>query len=135
MASASTAAPSWTDLKEQLATSPTAKALDEQVKQLALGAGKADSNAKLRLFGHQESEVRLTLYRDHAGWCPYCQKVSRWRSPSIGRRDISQGACAIGTNSLGPIQDIYLRLKRITRLLPVIEIDGKMVTESLVIMQ
>ena len=75
MAATTSAAPSWTDLKEQLSSSPTAKELDEQVKQLELGAGKPDTNAKLRLFGHKESEVRLTLYRDHAAWCPYCQKV------------------------------------------------------------
>jgi len=32
----------------------------------------------LRLFGHNESDVRVVLYRDHHAWCPYCQKVWLW---------------------------------------------------------
>eukprot|EP00955_Chlamydomonas_euryale_P038053 350975-Chlamydomonas_euryale.AAC.4 len=30
-----------------------------------------------RTFGQPESAVRIKLYRDHAAWCPYCQKVCR----------------------------------------------------------
>jgi glutathione S-transferase len=37
--------------------------------------GPTNSQALLRLFGRPESEVRVTLYRDHHAWCPYCQKV------------------------------------------------------------
>ncbi len=29
----------------------------------------------IRLFGQSEFDVRVVLYRDHAGWCPYCHKV------------------------------------------------------------
>jgi glutathione S-transferase len=35
--------------------------------------GPTNSQALLRLFGRSESEVRVTLYRDHHAWCPYCQ--------------------------------------------------------------
>ena len=40
--------------------------------------GPTSSQALLRLFGHPESNVRVTLYRDHHAWCPYCQKVWLW---------------------------------------------------------
>merc|ERR550532_1975408 len=37
--------------------------------------GPTSSQSRLRLFGRPESEVRVTLFRDHHAWCPYCQKV------------------------------------------------------------
>merc|ERR1711884_607349 len=39
-----------------------------------LANGPTTSQSRLRLFGRPESEVRVTLYRDHHAWCPYCQK-------------------------------------------------------------
>ncbi len=40
--------------------------------------GPTNAQAGLRLFGKSESDVRVTLYRDHHAWCPYCQKVWLW---------------------------------------------------------
>ncbi|MEO0310055.1 MAG: glutathione S-transferase N-terminal domain-containing protein, partial [Gloeomargarita sp. DG02_3_bins_56] len=40
--------------------------------------GATNAQAQLRLFGHREADVRVTLYRDHHAWCPYCQKVWLW---------------------------------------------------------
>ena len=41
--------------------------------------GPTTSQARLRLFGRSEaSDVRVTLYRDHHAWCPYCHKVWLW---------------------------------------------------------
>ena len=40
--------------------------------------GPTNSQARLRLFGQPESSVNVTLYRDHHGWCPYCQKIWLW---------------------------------------------------------
>ena len=37
--------------------------------------GPTNAQATLRLFGHTEIDVRVTLYRDHHAWCPYCQKI------------------------------------------------------------
>ena len=34
--------------------------------------GPTNSQAKLRLFGQEEKDVRVTLYRDHHAWCPFC---------------------------------------------------------------
>lgn len=37
------------------------------------GRGPANAKALLRLFDAPDGTVpRVTLYRDHAGWCPYC---------------------------------------------------------------
>lgn len=40
--------------------------------------GPANSQAQLRLFGTPESAVRVTLFKDAASWCPYCEKVWLW---------------------------------------------------------
>ena len=47
-------------------------------KEVDLVNGQTNSQATLRLFGHPESAVRVTLFRDHHAWCPYCQKVWFW---------------------------------------------------------
>ena len=49
-------------------------------KNVAFGSpdlvnGPTSSWSTLRLFGRPEDEVRVTLFRDHHAWCPYCQKV------------------------------------------------------------
>ena len=40
--------------------------------------GPTNSQARLRLFGTSEADLRVVLYRDHHAWCPYCQKVWLW---------------------------------------------------------
>jgi len=40
--------------------------------------GPTNAQARLRLFGLPESELRVTLYRDNHAWCPYCQKIWLW---------------------------------------------------------
>jgi glutathione S-transferase len=40
--------------------------------------GPTNAQSRLRLFGHDESAVRVTLFRDNHAWCPYCQKVWLW---------------------------------------------------------
>ena len=37
--------------------------------------GPTNPDVHLRLFGKQESDIRVLFYRDHAAWCPYCQRV------------------------------------------------------------
>ncbi len=38
--------------------------------EIDLVNGPTNSQSLLRLFGHAESDVRVTLYRDHHAWCP-----------------------------------------------------------------
>ena len=40
------------------------------------GRGPYSPKALLQLFdAADDHEPRVTLYRDHAAWCPYCHKV------------------------------------------------------------
>ena len=86
--------------------------------------------AKLRLFGASEDDVRVTLYRDHAGWCPYCQKV--WMM--LEEKKVPYRIERINMRSYGEKPAWFLK-KVPSGLLPVLELDGKIITESLVIMQ
>ena len=61
---------SWLEL-ETLANTPPSFQLDTV-------NGATNAQARLRLFGQDESAVRVTLYRDHHAWCPYCQKIWLW---------------------------------------------------------
>ena len=57
---------SWSDLEGLTADEPDRT------------QGPTNAQAVLRLFGQEESAVRVTFYRDHHAWCPYCQKVWLW---------------------------------------------------------
>lgn len=44
--------------------------------QVLTGRGDANHKANIRLFDAPDGTVpEVTLYRDTAGWCPYCEKV------------------------------------------------------------
>tara|TARA_B100001142_G_scaffold329924_1_gene395145 strand:- start:2262 stop:3590 length:1329 start_codon:yes stop_codon:yes gene_type:complete len=124
------AAPSWDELKSAAAGTETGMKIAAEEELRAKGEGPAHVKAKLRLFGAKEEDVRLTFYRDHAGWCPYCQKV--WMM--IEEKKIPCRIERINMRSYGDKPDWFLK-KVPSGLLPVIELDGEMMTESLVIMQ
>ena len=69
-------APSWSDLVLRLSDQQTED--ERRLKHNALsGRGPANSLAHIRLFDAPAgTEPRVTLFRDTAAWCPYCQKVS-----------------------------------------------------------
>ena len=87
-------------------------------------------HATLRTFGHPESSVRVTLYRDHAAWCPYCQKV--WLQ--LEEKRIPYKVVKINMRAYGDKPPEFMA-KVPGGLLPVIELDGQVITESAVIMQ
>ena len=74
--------------------------------------------------------MRVTLYRDMAAWCPYCQKV--WLL--LEEKRIPYKLSKINMRSYGDKPPEFLR-KVPSGLLPVLELDGQFITESLVIMQ
>jgi hypothetical protein len=49
------------------------KARAQWDSEWAVGAGPPHTDAKLRLFGAKEEDVRVTYYRDASAWCPYCK--------------------------------------------------------------
>jgi glutathione S-transferase len=55
--------------------------------------GPTNAQALLRLFGRPESEVRVTLYRDHHSWCPFCQKGHRSQQPRRSWAEPPCGTC------------------------------------------
>jgi glutaredoxin len=124
------AAPSWDSLEAMAkATSAGTRLYAEQTARAA-GSGPAHCKNKIRLFGKAEKDVRVVLYRDHAAWCPYCQKV--WLL--LEEKRIPYRIEHINMRSYGEKPDWFLE-KMPSGMLPVVEIDGTMVTESIRIMQ
>jgi len=102
------------------------------LKELELrevGEGTPHTDCKLRLFGTSE-EPRVVFYRDTAAWCPYCQKV--WMM--LEEKQIPYRVEKINMRAYGDKPASFLR-KAPNGLLPAIELDGRFMTDSLVIMQ
>jgi len=91
--------------------------------------GPTTSQATLRLFGHNEEDVRVTLYRDNHGWCPYCQKVWIWLEESrVPYRVKKVSMFCYGE------KEVWYKKICPAGMLPAIEIDDKLITESDVIL-
>lgn len=87
--------------------------------------GPTNAQARLRLFGRPESEVRVTLYRDYHAWCPYCQKIWLW----LEEKQIPYRIEKVTMFCYGTKEDWYKR-KVPSGMLPAIELDGRIITES-----
>ena len=96
---APTAAPPTTQQQRFSDNAPSWDALAELVRsqELELGAnftspdletGPPNPLSLRRTFG-STSPVRVKLYRDHAAWCPYCQKVGLLSSLARVGHDVS----------------------------------------------
>lgn len=92
--------------------------------------GPTNAQSKLRLFGQSESEVRVTLYRDNHAWCPYCQKVWLW----LEEKQIPYRIEKVTMFCYGEKEPWYKR-KVPSGMLPALELDGRLITESDVILQ
>lgn len=127
----SDSAASWDALTEAAASTSTGKQLSENLELRAKGLGPAHTDAQLRLFdAKSEDDVRVTLYRDTAAWCPYCQKV--WLL--LEEKRIPFKVEKINMRSYGDKPASFLK-KVPGGLLPAIELDGRLMTDSLPIMQ
>ncbi|MEB3192913.1 MAG: glutathione S-transferase family protein [Snowella sp.] len=87
--------------------------------------GLTNAQAQLRLFGHSESDVRVILYRDHHAWCPYCQKVWLW----LEEKQIPYRIAKVTMFCYGEKESWYQR-KVLSGMLPALELDGRIITES-----
>ncbi len=87
--------------------------------------GLTNAQARLRLFGRSESDVRVTLYRDNHAWCPYCQKVWLW----LEEKQIPYRIEKVTMFCYGEKESWYKR-KVPSGMLPAIELDGRIITES-----
>ncbi|MFN9872701.1 MAG: glutathione S-transferase family protein [Cyanobacteriota bacterium] len=87
--------------------------------------GPTNPRSRLRTFGRPEAEVRVTLFRDHHAWCPYCQKVWLW----LEERRVPYRVAKVTMFCYGEKEDWYRR-RVPSGMLPAIELDGRLVTES-----
>ena len=87
--------------------------------------GPTNSQSRLRLFNHSESDVRVVLYRDNHAWCPYCQKVWLW----LEEKRIPYRIEKVTMFCYGQKEPWYKR-KVPSGMLPALELDGRMITES-----
>lgn len=128
-AAAAATAPSWETLRSAAHATPTGARLLSELSDRERGDGPAHTDAKLRLFGASPESVRVTLYRDTAAWCPYCQKV--WLL--LEEKRIPYRIEKINMRSYGDKPSDFLR--RVPGgLLPALELDGRFMTDSLPIM-
>jgi glutathione S-transferase len=87
--------------------------------------GPTNAQSRLRLFGQPESNLRVTLFRDHHAWCPYCQKIWLW----LEEKRIPYRIEKVTMFCYGEKEAWYKR-KVPSGMLPAIELDGKIITES-----
>lgn len=87
--------------------------------------GPTNSQARLRLFGHAEADVRVTLYRDNHAWCPYCQKVWLW----LEEKQIPYRIEKVTMFCYGQ-KEAWYKQKVPSGMLPALELDGQLITES-----
>lgn len=104
---------SWTELEQQTNFNPD------------LINGSTNAQAKLRLFGQKESDLQVTLYRDHHAWCPYCQKVWLW----LEEKQIPYRIEKVTMFCYGEKESWYKKIVP-SGMLPALKLDGRLLTES-----
>jgi glutathione S-transferase len=87
--------------------------------------GATNSQATLRLFGQTEQDVRVTLFRDNHAWCPYCQKIWLW----LEEKQIPYRIQKVTMFCYGKKESWY-KQKVPSGMLPAVELDGQIITES-----
>ncbi len=109
-------------------TWPELEALAKDVNPDSVN-GPTNPQARLRLFGQTEADVRVTLYRDNHAWCPYCQKVWLW----LEEKRVPYRIEKVTMFCYGNKERWYTQ-KVPSGMLPALELDGQMITESDVIL-
>ena len=120
--------PSWEELQASVLATSKGSFLRTDSIERSQGAGSPHTDNDLRLFG-TTGEPRVTFYKDRASWCPYCQKV--WIL--LEEKRIPYRVSKINMRSYGDKPREFLS-KVPNGLLPAIEIDGQLQTDSIPIM-
>ena len=90
------------------------------------GYGSTNHRANVRLFDkHEDYEPEVTLYRDQAAWCPYCQKV--WLQ--LETKKIPYKIIKIPLRCYGDKPESFMRVNP-SGSLPVATIKGMTISES-----
>lgn len=126
---------SWKELQQLTQNTLTGEALTNDKKQRELGLGVPHVHNKLRLFSSSETtKSKITLYRDHAGWCPYCEKTMLL----VEEKQIPINIELVNMRSYGDKPREFLQIVP-NGLLPAlgVDVDGRkqVITESQVIME
>jgi glutathione S-transferase len=87
--------------------------------------GPTNAQSRLRLFGQDESAIRITLFRDNHAWCPYCQKIWLW----LEEKRIPYRIEKVTMFCYGEKEAWYKRQVP-SGMLPAIALDSKIITES-----
>lgn len=87
--------------------------------------GPTSSQATLRLFEENRDSIRITLYRDHHAWCPYCQKVWLW----LEEKRIPYRISKVTMFCYGEKETWFQRLVP-SGMLPALQLDDQIITES-----
>ena len=87
--------------------------------------GPNNAYSILRLHNKCEKDIRVTFFRDHHAWCPYCQKVWLW----LEFKEIPYRIKKVTMRCYGNKEKWYLK-KVPSGMLPAIELDNVLITES-----
>ena len=114
-------APSWDELGAVADALKTTLGVPLAVD---LENGPANPKALIRRFGTTD-EPRVLFFRDHAAWCPYCEKI--WMQ--LEEKRIPYRVEKINMRCYRDKKRSFTA-KVPSGMLPVMEIDGRLVTES-----
>jgi len=132
-AAAAATVPLWSDLQQQASETAVGQALNDEIELRKQGRGSAHVHNTLRTFSDDATtEVpAITVFRDHAGWCPYCQKLMLL----IEEKQVPVRLELVPMRSYGDKPPEFLQ-KVPGGLLPAMQVKGgKIITESQVIME
>jgi len=118
-------APAWEELRAQLDAASTEHERSFR-QRVADGSGpEAMALASKRTFDDPAAQPRVTLYRDTAAWCPYCEKV--WLL--LEEKRVPYAIEKVNMNCYGEKPEWFWQMQP-SGGIPVAKVDGQVVRES-----